>query len=103
VYPCEVAGDSSLVEPWYNSLSVVAARFLAAGIWRPGRLLRAAMSVLADETCAIAAPRKPRGKRPRAPPPPPPRWSGCRHASDRVALQGDAHSPSSFCRACRER
>jgi hypothetical protein len=71
VYPCEVAGDSSLVEPWYNSLSVVAARFLAAGIWRPGRLLRAAMSVLADETCAIAAPRKPRGKRTPPPPPPP--------------------------------
>jgi hypothetical protein len=62
-YLCAVAGGSSLVGPWYDSSSVVAARFLAAGAWRPGRPSRAATSALADEACAIAAPRKPRRNR----------------------------------------
>jgi hypothetical protein len=61
-YPCQVAGGSSLVEPWYDSSSVVAARFPAAGAWRPGRPSRAATSALADEVCTIAALRKPRGE-----------------------------------------
>jgi hypothetical protein len=73
---------------------VEAARFLAAGIWRPGRLLRAATSVLADEACTIAAPRKPRGNL--GPKTAHPHWSGCRLVSDRVALRGDARGPSSF-------
>jgi hypothetical protein len=72
-YSCEVAGGSSLEEPWYDSLSVVAVRFPAAGTWRPGRPPRAATSMLADEACAIAAPRKPRGDRgPETARPPPP-------------------------------
>jgi hypothetical protein len=40
---------------------VATVRFPAAGAWRPGWPSRAATSVLADEACAIAAPRKPRG------------------------------------------
>jgi hypothetical protein len=51
--------------------------FLTAGTWRLGRPLRAATSVLAETV-------------------PPPRRSGCRLASDRVALRGDTRGPSSF-------
>jgi hypothetical protein len=68
-YPCEVAGGSSLVEPWYDSSSVVAAGFPAARTRQPGRLSRATASMLA--ACATAAPRKPRGDRgPETAPPP---------------------------------
>jgi hypothetical protein len=36
---------------------------LTAGTWRPGRTLRVAMSVLAEVTYAVVAPRRPMGKR----------------------------------------
>jgi hypothetical protein len=76
---------------------VEAARSLAAGIWRLGRLLRAATSVLADEACAIAAPRKPSGNcGPETARPPPPRWSGYHLINDRVALRGDTRGPQSL-------
>jgi hypothetical protein len=48
-YPCEVAGGSSLAEPWYDSSLVVAMRFLTARRWWPGRSSYAATSVLVDE------------------------------------------------------
>jgi hypothetical protein len=48
-YPCEVAGGSSLAEPWYDSSLVVAMRFQTASRWWPGRSLYATTSVLADE------------------------------------------------------
>jgi hypothetical protein len=60
-YSCEVAGGSSLVEPWYDMSSVVAARFPATGTRRPGQPSCAATSMLADEACAIVAPRKTSG------------------------------------------
>jgi hypothetical protein len=88
MYPCEVAGGSSLVEPWYDSSSVVAVRFPAAGTGWPGRPPRAATSALVDEACAIAAPRKPRENRgPETARPAPPRRISRRLASDRVARQ----------------
>jgi hypothetical protein len=49
VYPCEVAGGSSLAGPWYNLLLVLAMRFWTASKWWPGRSSYAATSVLADE------------------------------------------------------
>jgi hypothetical protein len=67
---------------------VVAATFLAAGAWRLGRLPPAATSVLADEACTIATPRKPRGNRgPETahPPPPPLEWLPSHRRSRRVA------------------
>jgi hypothetical protein len=48
-YPCEVAGGSSLAEPWLDSLLVEAMRFLTAKRWWLGRSSYAATSVLADE------------------------------------------------------
>jgi hypothetical protein len=48
-YPCEVAGGSSLAEPWYDLSLVVAIRFRTACSWWPGRSSYAATSVLTDE------------------------------------------------------
>jgi hypothetical protein len=89
-----VAGGSSLVEPWYDSSLVVAAGFPAVGTQRPGQPLRATGSMLA--VCATVAPCRPRGKRGPETAPPPPRRSGCRLASNHVALRGDARSPSAL-------
>jgi hypothetical protein len=61
-YPCEVAGGSSLAEPWDDSSSAEALGSLTAGIWRPGRTLRVAASVLAEATYAVVVPRRPMGK-----------------------------------------
>jgi hypothetical protein len=55
VYPCEVAGGSSLAEPCYDSLLVVAMRFRTASRWWPGRSSYAATSVLANEVYAATA------------------------------------------------
>jgi hypothetical protein len=62
-YPCEVAGGSSLAEPWDDSSAAEALGFLTAGAWRAGRALRAAASVLVEATYAVIAPRKARGNR----------------------------------------
>jgi plasmid stabilization system protein ParE len=62
-YPCEVAGGSSLAEPWDDSSSAEALGSLTAGTWRPGRTLRVAASVLAEAAYAVVAPRRPMGKR----------------------------------------
>jgi hypothetical protein len=62
VYSCEVAGGSSLVEPWDDSSSADALGFPTAGTWRTGRALRTATSVLAEVTYAIVVPRRPMGK-----------------------------------------
>jgi hypothetical protein len=48
-YTCEVAGGSSLDEPWYDSSLVVAMRFRTASKWWPERSSYAATSVLTDE------------------------------------------------------
>jgi hypothetical protein len=58
---CEVAGGSSLVEQWYDSLSVVAVGFPAAETRWPGRPSCAATSMLV--ACATVAPRKTKGNR----------------------------------------
>jgi hypothetical protein len=62
-YPCEVAGGSSLAEPWDDSSSAEALGSLTAGTWRPGRTLHVAASVLAEAMYAVVAPRIPMGKR----------------------------------------
>jgi hypothetical protein len=62
-YPCEVAGGSSVGEPWDDSSSAEALGSLVAGTRRPGRTLRAAASVLAEVTYVVVAPRRPIGKR----------------------------------------
>jgi hypothetical protein len=62
VYPCEVAGGSSLAESWDDSSSAEALGSLTAGTWRPEQTLRVAVSVLAEATFAVVAPRRPMGK-----------------------------------------
>jgi hypothetical protein len=62
-YPYEVAGGSSLVEPWDDSSSAEALGSLTAGTWRPGRSLPVAASVLAEATYAVVVPRRLMGKR----------------------------------------
>jgi hypothetical protein len=62
-YPCEVAGGSSSVEPWDDSSPAEALGSLATKIWRPGGTLRIAALALAEATYAVAAPRRPIGKR----------------------------------------
>jgi hypothetical protein len=84
-YPCEVAGGSSLVEPWDNSLSMDALGFPTAGTWRTGRVLRTAASVLAEATYAVMAPRRPMGKRGLKPSAPPSEWLPSRRWSRRAA------------------
>jgi hypothetical protein len=81
---------------------VVAARFPAVGIWRPGRLLRATMSVLVDEACAIMALHKPRGNRgPEIARPP----VGAVAISSTIASRCEATRAARRCSfyACRER
>jgi hypothetical protein len=58
-YPCEVAGGSSLAEPWYDSSLVVAMRFRTASRWWPGRSSYAATSVLTDDAYAAVVLRIP--------------------------------------------
>jgi hypothetical protein len=62
-YPCEVAGGSSPAEPWDDSSPAEALGSLAAGTWRPRRILHVAVLALAEATYAVVAPRKPMGKR----------------------------------------
>jgi hypothetical protein len=62
-YPCEVAGGSSLAEPWDDSSLAEALGSLTAGTWRPGRTPRVAALMLAEATYAVVAPRGPMGKR----------------------------------------
>jgi hypothetical protein len=60
---CEVAGGSSLVEPWDDSSSSEALGSLAAGTWWLGRALRVAAWVLAEATYTVVVPRRPMGNR----------------------------------------
>jgi hypothetical protein len=61
-YPCEVAGGSSLAEPWDDSSSAEVLGSLTAGTWRPGRTLHVAALVLAEATYAVVVPRSPMGE-----------------------------------------
>jgi hypothetical protein len=63
VYSCEVVGGSLPAEPWDDSSPAEALGSLAVGTWRPGRTLRVAVLVLTEATYAVAAPRRPMGKR----------------------------------------
>jgi hypothetical protein len=56
-------GGNSLAEPWDDSSLAEALVFLTAGMWRLGRALRTAASVLVEATYAVVAPRRPMGKR----------------------------------------
>jgi hypothetical protein len=62
-YPCEAAGGNSLAEPWDDSSLAEALGSLTARVWRLGRALRVAASVLAEVTYVVVAPCRPRGNR----------------------------------------